>query len=108
MGWIHSLLTLKLLIIYFSFSVINAQENPKNIITNENNTLIIEEDSESDLRYNSQTFTNESLNLKENIDKTNLENNVEQLDEKNSIIVQDIPNNYNLSHQYEYLYNSSS
>ena len=48
------MIRLYLLLIFFLFSIANiAQENPKNIISNENKTLLIEENIE--IQENSET-----------------------------------------------------
>ena len=79
-----------LFIIFYSCACTFAQDDPKNIISNEKNTILIEQDSTEE-DSNPLSESNNSPNLEENY----LENSIEQTDDKSSIVVKDIPNKDN-------------
>ena len=91
------MIRLYLLLIFFLFTIINiAQENPKNIISNENKTLLIEENSEIEEKIMKLKKIAKTLELDNT--ETLKEYNVENLNNKNSIVVEDMPNNFNPWH----------
>ena len=80
------MIRLFLFFIFYSITGTNAQENPKNIISNEKNTIFIEEDRTIEEEKNTSIETN---NAKDS-DNSYIESNTQQIDDKSSIVVQDI------------------
>ncbi len=88
------MIRLYLLLIFFLFSSANiAQESPKNIISNEKKTLFIEDNIE--IQEKSETEEESEKLLELNDTETLKEYNVENLNNKNSIVIEDMPNNFN-------------
>ena len=85
------MIRLFLFFIFYSINGTNAQENPKNIISNEKNTIFVEEDRTIEEEKNTTIETN---NAKDS-DNSYIESNTQQIDDKSSIVVQDISDNDN-------------
>ena len=85
------MIRLLIFFIFFTLTAIKAQDNPKNIISNENNNILFEEESDVKEENNLSLETNNSIELEENLSKYNME----QVDDSKSIVVRDMPNDDN-------------
>ena len=93
------MIRLLLFFIFYSCASTFAQQDPKNIISNEKNTILIEQDVkkiEQDSIEEDSNPLSES-NISSNLEENYLENSTEQTDDKSSIVVKDIPNKDNNS-----------
>ena len=85
-----------LFFIFYSITGTNAQENPKNIISNEKILYLsrkIDKLKEENTAIETKSFTDP--------DNSYIEGNTEQIDDKSSIVVQDISDNDNNLHGME-------
>ena len=82
-----------LFFIFFLCTISKAQD-PKNIISNENNTLLIEEESKNESENDSSSEIKSFINP----DESYIDNDTEQVNDNNAIVVQDIPNTYSPWH----------
>ena len=77
------------------YSISKAEDNPKNIISDNNNNIFMEQDNE---RNDQNIQTDQENNRYIGLDKEEKKTSNDLTEKKNNIVIKDIPNKYNLWH----------